>query len=473
MKLDVMIQMINDLRIGAISDDTDPANILVESYVTPFDLLGFADSIQTSSDAGVGTTRVWSDGSTITKTDSNGDSYDAPACGWAWGSGGRWQTYRTSLSFDGVDDYISLSSASVTSFFTVECWLKNNQTIKDIMFLSGVSPTYFKCNAQLFMSISVGGAQKTLNGSTTIPQDTWNHVAFTYDGSSMCIYLNGVLDSSRSQTGILDSFNFLRMGRWIDADQRSLSGALDEVRLWTVARTQAEIATNMNGQLVGNEVGLVGYWPLDQVNGTTTPDGVVDRYTNILGSDGSCESLAPFTLVGATPPALSSTQVKGDSNSIKISPVATNSYVFKDYTYQLDATKNYILAGWVYVESYTSGGLNIRLWDVGGFVSSRYGMTISTAIIGSWQFYYAKIPVANTLVGTGFRLQAGNNGTSTLVAYLDSIRLYELSATDYAAIGTTYTNATSPSIDDFIRYGPRTANDGTLNNGPTLAFDLV
>jgi hypothetical protein len=35
------------------------------------------------------------------------------------------------------------------------------------------------------------------------------------------------------------------------------------VRLWKVARTDAEIANSMNCRLTGHEKGLVGYWPFD------------------------------------------------------------------------------------------------------------------------------------------------------------------------------------------------------------------
>jgi hypothetical protein len=42
-----------------------------------------------------------------------------------------------------------------------------------------------------------------------------------------------------------------------------LKGALDEVRIWNVARTQAQIQSSMNQHLTGSEPGLVGYWQFD------------------------------------------------------------------------------------------------------------------------------------------------------------------------------------------------------------------
>lgn len=171
---------------------------------------------------------------------------------------------------------------------------------------------------------------------------------------------------------------------------------------------------------------------------------------NLLGKDGGCESLTGVTMGGTV--ALSNTQKRSGNTSYKVDPTSSNNYLYKDYSNVLDTTKQYILAGWIFIESYTTGGVNIRLWDVGGFVNQRYSTGVNLGTIGSWQFVYVKIPTANTFVGAGFRIQIGCSTTSTLVAYFDEIRLYELSSTDYTAIGTTYTATTTPSIDDFIPY---------------------
>jgi hypothetical protein len=184
---------------------------------------------------------------------------------------------------------------------------------------------------------------------------------------------------------------------------------------------------------------------------------------NLLGRDGNCESLAPFTTSGTV--ALSTTQYKSGTNSIKSTNAAGISYAYKDYSYPLDIAKQYVLGCWVYLESYTSGSLHLRIWDNGDFTNLRYNATVSTSTVGSWQFIYVKIPTSNTIAGTGFRLQFGAGTSSTAVAYFDGVRLYEVSATEYATIGTTYTgahiDARLPYVDDMkpianpymIKYG--------------------
>ena len=52
------------------------------------------------------------------------------------------------------------------------------------------------------------------------------------------------------------------------------NGAIDEFRMWNVARSQADIMATMGTKLVGNEAGLVGYWKFDDGTGTTAKDSV-------------------------------------------------------------------------------------------------------------------------------------------------------------------------------------------------------
>ena len=47
---------------------------------------------------------------------------------------------------------------------------------------------------------------------------------------------------------------------------------LSDVRIWSVARTDAEINANKNQRLFGNEAGLAAYWKLNEGTGTSASD---------------------------------------------------------------------------------------------------------------------------------------------------------------------------------------------------------
>lgn len=88
MKIDTFIKLVKQLHTQSIADDTDPNNIVLDKYTNPFDTVSLSDSVRARKTSNA--SLIWGDGKTYSATDSNGNTYDAPSCGWQWGSGGRW-----------------------------------------------------------------------------------------------------------------------------------------------------------------------------------------------------------------------------------------------------------------------------------------------------------------------------------------------------------------------------------------------
>lgn len=99
----------------------------------------------------------------------------------------------------------------------------------------------------------------------------WNHIACVIDGQNVRLYLNGYEWNSTLgimpdiQSGVLNIGSTDNPGRYFD-------GAIDEVRIWNVARTAAEINNNRIICLNGNEPGLVSYYKFEEGTGTTVAD---------------------------------------------------------------------------------------------------------------------------------------------------------------------------------------------------------
>jgi hypothetical protein len=96
--------------------------------------------------------------------------------------------------------------------------------------------------------VNIGGEQNAL-GSTGLPLNTWTHLAVTYDGRVLQLYVNGMVVGSKAQTGAVPaSSGVLRMGgngiwpEWF-------SGRLDDVRVYNRALTQTEIQADMSTQV--------------------------------------------------------------------------------------------------------------------------------------------------------------------------------------------------------------------------------
>ena len=116
--------------------------------------------------------------------------------------------------------------------------------------------------------ISAGGdADQPACLNTTV--DQWVHFAMTWDGMAVRTYLNGVIRSSRTNAAgqtLATARTFLTIG-CSNPRFSCFGGIIDEFRIWKVARSAAEIAASYDRSLIGNEVGLVGYWKFNEPAG--------------------------------------------------------------------------------------------------------------------------------------------------------------------------------------------------------------
>lgn len=95
-----------------------------------------------------------------------------------------------------------------------------------------------------------------------LPTSTWCHVAATYDGVNAMIYVNGQLQQSLFAPGTIEGVGGeLYLGLGAQGSER-WSGHLDEIRIWSIARTQTELTETMYEQL-DNVPGLVGAFHFD------------------------------------------------------------------------------------------------------------------------------------------------------------------------------------------------------------------
>ena len=76
--------------------------------------------------------------------------------------------------------------------------------------------------------------------------------------------VGGLKNALRKSAGV-------RLGCYVD-QRCPYQGRFAELRVWNVARTEAEIQFDMHRRLAGDEAGLVGYWPLDDGAGATARD---------------------------------------------------------------------------------------------------------------------------------------------------------------------------------------------------------
>ena len=94
---------------------------------------------------------------------------------------------------------------------------------------------------------TAGGALRAVTGTAAIAQNAWTHLAVTYDGTNMRIYVNGALARSVLRSGaVLQSNGVLHIGGNEVWGGEFFAGLIDEVRIYNRALTAGEIQTDMN-----------------------------------------------------------------------------------------------------------------------------------------------------------------------------------------------------------------------------------
>lgn len=136
------------------------------------------------------------------------------------------------------------------------------------------------------------GVQYRIRPATQLVVGQWYHVAGTYNGTTMKLYVNGTLvgteTTSGGMTAIEGAFN-------IGNGAEPMIGKIDDVRLWNVVRSQQDIADHRFHELPIPQTGLRSYWRFDENNGNTA----IDACGN---SNGALEEMGDANRVASTLP---------------------------------------------------------------------------------------------------------------------------------------------------------------------------
>ncbi|MGE0191259.1 MAG: LamG domain-containing protein [Planctomycetota bacterium] len=132
-------------------------------------------------------------------------------------------------------------------------------------------------------SVCVPGCNAASTPADALSVGTWHHLAMTYDGVSIDLYLDGMLVDSTPHAGSANNVSLVHIGRWPASG--SFAGEIDEVRIWSVVRTATEIADTRHQILTGNEPGLFAYWRFEEGSGQVSADGTPNGNPVTLGAD--------------------------------------------------------------------------------------------------------------------------------------------------------------------------------------------
>ncbi len=207
------------------------------------------------------------------------------------------------LSFDGVDDYVSVANGGGLNNLgtgSISMWVKwsgtqdagagstygpvtsrqsNGVFSNQILALDGSSP------ATAHIIWMPYGFSIALTGATPVGNGRWRHVVITYTSGSHTLYLDGVVDGTGSTAGAPqnDSSVPLSIGAWSGDGGGYSTSLIDDVRVYNRILSASEVSQlyNLGGAKLnssqntrGPQSGLVGLWSFNgqDIVGTTAYD---------------------------------------------------------------------------------------------------------------------------------------------------------------------------------------------------------
>lgn len=264
---------------------------------------------------------------------------------------------QNALHFDGTDDYVicgtDTSLANFKKNISIEAWVyadnwKTNVYEGCIVVKEDNSSNYgymFRAGngGRLNFAIGQGTWRELTTSSAVMKTGQWYHIAATYDGIYMRLYVDGKQVDSMYETDQIGVSNSTPLTIGSHSSPTSYSrhwaGKIDEVRIWKTTRTAYQISQNMGSEYCLGEPNLVAYYKFNHgtANGSNTSVTVAKDFSG-KRNDGK---LLNFDLIKT-----------GSNWSQGVNLNTTTSYdtisVTKCNRYQLPGSQKYIYASGQY-----------------------------------------------------------------------------------------------------------------------------
>jgi hypothetical protein len=185
--------------------------------------------------------------------DASGNGNTGTLNGATWTASGK---YGKALVFNGTNAIVTVNDSPglrLSAAMTLEAWISPSAVTaiwRDIIY-KGDDNYYLEGTSTIAGRPAMGGtfANSLLYGPSALTPNVWTHLAATYDGTTMKLYVNGILVASQPQSGpIVTSGNPLQIGGDSFYGQYFI-GAIDEVRIYDRALSASEVQVDMSTPL--------------------------------------------------------------------------------------------------------------------------------------------------------------------------------------------------------------------------------
>ena len=296
---------------------------------------------------------------------------------WVDGVRGQAVSLNGSTQYATAEDNASLD---IINAITLAVWIKpeirNTQYLIKKALIGSINgyELALSSDGRVFVRFNqaTSGDSYRLNSSTAYPFDgnIWIHIAATYDGSSLRIYINGSLDTSRTISTVIASNN-INLGLGSQPDGTGMfQGQIDDARIYTYALSASEVLALTQHQIAANA----------GPNGSISPSG------NVIVNHGANQI---FTLTPGMGYHVADVLVDG----ISVGPL--NSYTFSSVSRDHAISASFAIDTFVIT---ASAGANGSI-SPSGNVSVNYGDDQVFAIVADTGYQVADVLIDGISAG--------------------------------------------------------------------------
>lgn len=351
--------------------------------------------------------------------------------------------FNRAYSFTGVTGTYAAtdpgSQLSITGSFTVECWVKQAVStgaqivVQKRLGSAAAGYTLYLNGGKVVIRTN---STTRLTGATVIPLNVWTHIAATYNSSTnvFTVYVNGVADGTVTTANAAPAPDTDSL-RFAAGFNSPFNGLMDDIRVWNVERSAADILAAMRlplGESTGVYTGLVGSWRgnsitagsgADEINGNTAHLNGAATFADFCNKPGCHFSF---------------------NTGVSLSGV-TGNYITSPNIAALNITGSFTLECWVRPTNVATPSFQILIQKRLGSAATGYTMYLSTGKVSVRTNSSTRLTGTTTLPNNVWSHVAAtyNSSTNVFTVYVNGV-----------ADGTVTTASAAPATDtDSLRLG--------------------
>ncbi|MBI9038794.1 MAG: T9SS type A sorting domain-containing protein [Bacteroidales bacterium] len=395
----------------------------------------------------------------------------------------------TCAYFDGTNDYLTTGGQNygyntiTTEFWAYATdWTPSSTQILVTLQTDGSGEGYkIELRSSDIRFYLVANSAKSITVSTSSLSTGWHHIAATYDGSDMNLWVDGETNTNIEQIGDVDYGTYeLRIGTHSDGSD-DFSGYIDELRFWRVARSQSEIQSLMHisGTTVASYTDLRGYYRFES---NTTP-AYLENEGNASGNDltnSGCSFEDQNTPIGDFPTGYTTdpeavwralgTDWSDESTGMALRDYSTQSFGTSEFyafaNNNLTGTSTSDIPSTVAIRAST-------IWYIDDAASDRVDFNFDLSDFGASAIEETGLPASNYVLlrrdGTSGDFSVVDNGTSITSGeiYIE----YYLPTDGYYTVGREIVNptVTTTVVSDIGNETASSGGDVTDDGGGTVS----